>query len=97
MVAMAVLIPITNAIHIDGNRLDDFIEGVWQIYNSLELILLACLFLISVAIFNWAAVEMAFRLSTVHRALVDSCRMSVVWIVCLVIYYAGWPQYGESS
>eukprot|EP01122_Echinamoeba_exundans_P010712 TRINITY_DN4066_c0_g1_i1.p1 TRINITY_DN4066_c0_g1~~TRINITY_DN4066_c0_g1_i1.p1 ORF type:complete len:312 (-),score=31.91 TRINITY_DN4066_c0_g1_i1:246-1181(-) len=93
--AMLILLVPSKYIWIGDAPLDDFIDGCLQIYNSLALTVLMAVFILSVAAFNYAAVEVALRLSTVHRALFDSCRMITVWVVCIVLYYAGMEKYGE--
>jgi hypothetical protein len=97
IVAMLVLMLPSKYIWIGDAPLDDFIDGCVQIYNSLPLTILIGVFILSVAAFNYAAVEVALRLSTVHRALFDSCRMITVWVICIVLYYTGMKNYGEGT
>lgn len=92
---MTILLPVMYFIPLNDGRLDDGLDAVIQIANSLPLTLLTITYIICAAVFNYTSLAIASELSTVHRSLIDSCRTIFVWVVSIIIYYCGDTQYGE--
>lgn len=66
-------------------RLEDAIDGFYQIKNNWQV---ACGFLgtiISIAFFNFAGISVTKQISATTRTVLDSVRTFVVWIFSLLV------------
>ena len=71
----------------DHGSAENSIDSLQKLYNSLFLIFLVAVYLVSIAIFNVLGMKVSKHLSSVHRTLIDSSRSVVVWAVQLVLWY----------
>ncbi|XP_062503729.1 solute carrier family 35 member F6-like isoform X2 [Corticium candelabrum] len=53
------------------------------------------LYLTSIIFYNYCGLAVTKSLTAVHRTLIDALRTIVIWVVELVIYYAGAESFGE--
>lgn len=70
-----------------GGRIEDAIDGFYQIYNSWEV---SCGFLgtiISIAFFNFAGISVTKEISATTRTVLDSIRTLVIWIFSLSVQW----------
>jgi hypothetical protein len=74
---------------------ENFIDAFLRIYNSPILLAFIIAYVVSIAFYNFTGLSVAKELSTIHRTLIDACRTVLVWVVNLIIYYAGAPEFGE--
>lgn len=69
--------------------------GMYTQGGCLIINILTCLYMVSIALYNFVGLEVTKRISAVTRCLVDSCRTLVVWIVSMALYYGGYERYGS--
>eukprot|EP00929_Paragymnodinium_shiwhaense_P008582 TRINITY_DN11253_c0_g1_i1.p1 TRINITY_DN11253_c0_g1~~TRINITY_DN11253_c0_g1_i1.p1 ORF type:complete len:399 (+),score=107.25 TRINITY_DN11253_c0_g1_i1:84-1280(+) len=78
----------------DAGSYENFIDSLQMIENSGTILAFVLMYLVSISIFNFLGVTIAGKLSAVHRTINDALRTSIVWIVQLIVYYAGAENYG---
>lgn len=78
----------------DNGSYESLPDSLRMIRGSGVLLFFLITFMFSIAIYNLCGITVGKKLSAVVRCLVDSCRTIVVWAVNLILYYAGFEQYG---
>jgi drug/metabolite transporter (DMT)-like permease len=68
-----------------GDRLEDAIDGLYQIYNSWEVTTGFIGTILSIAFFNFAGISVTKEISATTRTVLDSVRTFVIWIFSLSV------------
>jgi drug/metabolite transporter (DMT)-like permease len=71
----------------DNGHLEDPVDTVEMLKNSLPLFLMVMTYTFSCATYNVAGISVTGCLSAVHRVLIEASRTVVVWTVGLFIHY----------
>ncbi len=79
----------------DDGSCENFIDALYQIKNSHQLISLIIAYVFAVAGYNFCALSIARSLSSIHRTLLDAIRTISIWILELCLYYYINRSYGE--
>jgi len=79
----------------DAGSYENYVDAFVQIGNNVPLLMFNLAYLISIAFYNFSGLSVAKFLSTVHRTLIDALRTILVWVVAIILFYAGLPDYGE--
>lgn len=61
----------------------NFIESCKMIYNNTNLLLAMMVTALCIAPFNYFGISITKQSSALHRTLICTCRMVVVWVVSL--------------
>jgi len=89
-----VLLPFLYFLHpfvVSENIFDCFsqMNNAWILYVETAIII------ISMALFNYFGISITFNLTSVHRSLLDSCRIVSVWIFQILLYEFNLVNSGE--
>jgi drug/metabolite transporter (DMT)-like permease len=84
-----VMLPIVHYIPGDEcGRTEDSIHTLQQLSHSPMVVLLVLSYSISLMFMNWSSQQISQQLSSVHRNLVSSVRIVLVWVFSLWMFYA---------
>lgn len=96
VVMIAVVLPICYFLPgDDSGSYENVFDALYQLKNSVPLVMLNLALLLSIAFYNYFGLVVAKELSTIHRTLIDALRTILVWITSIIIYYAGAHSLGE--
>jgi drug/metabolite transporter (DMT)-like permease len=84
-----VVMPVLYHININGKPYEDGLDAFYQMISSKFLLGMILLYLTSIIFYNYFGLAVTKSLTAVHRTLIDALRTIVIWVVELVIYYAG--------
>jgi len=76
-----------------GDRLEDAIDGLYQIYNSWEVLTGFIGTILSIAFFNFAGISVTKEISATTRTVLDSIRTFVIWIFSLSVQWQTFSGY----
>jgi drug/metabolite transporter (DMT)-like permease len=79
----------------DVGSYENCIDALIQMQQSWMLLVFVIAYCLSIAFYNFFGLSVAKRLTTVHRTLIDACRMILVWGTQIAIYYLITTLYGE--
>jgi hypothetical protein len=79
-----------------GSRYENSLDSVVMISNSYVLIALCLAYVFAITINHACAVSITKRLSALHRCLLDTTSLLLVWIVQLILYYSISEEVGEA-
>mmetsp|Transcript_1402 Transcript_1402/g.2285 ORF Transcript_1402/g.2285 Transcript_1402/m.2285 type:complete len:482 (-) Transcript_1402:241-1686(-) len=99
VLSIAVVYPLAYAIPgADNGSFEDPFDSMAMIRNSRQLSLLALAFVVTVTMYNCAAVYVTKYLSAIWHAILDNFRPITVWGMDLALFYVLLPQsgFGES-
>eukprot|EP00929_Paragymnodinium_shiwhaense_P027675 TRINITY_DN16195_c0_g2_i1.p1 TRINITY_DN16195_c0_g2~~TRINITY_DN16195_c0_g2_i1.p1 ORF type:complete len:430 (+),score=89.26 TRINITY_DN16195_c0_g2_i1:80-1369(+) len=89
---MGVLLVVFNYVPGSDNGVLQDGPDALQMYTasgSKPLVVLTMTYMVSIATYNFFCLNVTKRISAVTRCLIDSCRMMVIWVVSLALYYSG--------
>jgi len=70
-----------------GGRLEDAVDGVYQIINSWQVSVGFLGTILSIAFFNFAGISVTKEISATTRTVLDSVRTLVIWIFSLAVQW----------
>lgn len=91
-----ILTIMTNVKGSDHGSFESLSDGVYMLSHSVMLEFLMMSYMMSIAIYNFVAMQLCRKLSAVTRCLVDSMRTATVWGFELGVHYFISKQYGQA-
>ncbi|XP_065832864.1 solute carrier family 35 member F6-like [Oscarella lobularis] len=89
------VLPAMYHIRPNGKPYEDSLDAFYQMISSGKLLAMILVYLCSIAFYNYFGLAVTKSLTAVHRTLIDALRTILVWIVELILFYAGAKQFGE--
>jgi len=80
---------------VDG-KYENSLDTIKMIENNYMIGVLGILEIICIPCFMASSLEVAKRLSSVHRTIIDSSRIILIWVTQLILYYSTHGDMGEA-
>ncbi|KAF4662276.1 hypothetical protein FOZ61_002607 [Perkinsus olseni] len=81
----------------DRGSLENTIDTITMLHNNPQLIVNLLIYFISILSYNISGVMVTYKLTAVHRTMIEASRTAVIWTVDLLIHYVILPdsEFGE--